>query len=73
MQLPDFLIEVVKHTNGWVIVLVFGLYVGYHIYRKHSDGIALRILESTIKSLLENVDRKVSILTTKVDQFLSKL
>lgn len=32
MQLQKFLIELVASTDGWVIVLIFSIYVGYHIY-----------------------------------------
>ena len=77
MQVNELLIAVVKNTDGWVFVVVFGLYVGYHIYRRHSEGVALtrtlNMLDGTLKSLLENIDRNVSILTTKVDQFLTSL
>lgn len=77
MTLTDFLIEVVKHTNGWVIVVVFGLFIGYEVYKKHKESEtvskALVIVESSHRQLLENVSKNIAELTVKVQSLLTRL
>jgi hypothetical protein len=77
MNLNDFLIEVVKYTDGWVIVVVFAMYAAYHVYKKHKEGAALeqtlRIVETTLVRLLENIQRDVGLLTQRLNEFLLRL
>ena len=77
MNAVDILIAVVEKTDGWVIVVVFGMYVGYHIYKKHKSGEGLRktleMLDGTIKSLLENLERSINRLTEQVGKVLDKV
>ena len=72
-----FLKDIVKHTNGWVIVVVFALYVGYQIYQKHAEGAALsktlNILDEAINNHLKNIDDNITRLITTMNNFLSKL
>lgn len=74
--MTDFLVEVVKSTNGWVIVVVFSLYVGLEVYRKYASGTALNktlnILENSFSSLLENFRSDIRELTTEIKKINRK-
>lgn len=77
MDVERFLVEVVKNTNSWVVVVIFLLYVVYHIYRKHAEGAALKqsldILEGTIRDLLEHIDANVRTLANRIDVFIGRV
>jgi hypothetical protein len=68
--MESFLVEVVKYTNGWVVVVVFALYVGLEIYRKYESGIALNktlnILENSISSLIKDFRSDIRELTLEI-------
>lgn len=70
MNITDFLIKVVEKTDGWVIVAIFAMYVGFHCYKKYKDGEALSkslsILDSTITSLLRNIEQSINTLTSRI-------
>ena len=77
MNISDFLVKVVEKTSGWVIVVVFALYVGFHCYKKHKDGEALSktlsILDTTLKGLLKVIDTKISQLILRMNSFTNRL
>lgn len=76
MNVTDFLVRVVEKTNGWVIVVVFAMYIGYHCYKKHKDGASLlktlAILDDTVAGLLRSIEGQIKALTSSIDSFLRK-
>lgn len=76
MNLENFLIEVVKKTNGWVIVVVFAMYVGFHCYKKHKDGEALSkslsILDTTITGLLSSIEQSINTLISQIISLVTR-
>ena len=74
--MEKFLIEIAKTTNGWVIVVVFSLYVGLEIYRKYTSGTALnktlKILEDSISLLLKDFKTDIRELTSEIKKINSK-
>ena len=77
MNITDFLVIIVEKTCGWVIVVVFVLYVGYHCYKIHKDGEALSktlsILDATLGKLLNVIDMKLGQLISRMDSFTNRL
>lgn len=77
MELEKIIIEIAKNTNGWTIVLIFLIYVGYHIYKSYREDIALKfsleIIKDTINTLLGNIDRNIHILSNKVELFINHI
>jgi hypothetical protein len=76
LRVEEFLLKVVEKTDGWVIVVVFALFVAYHCYKKYVEfaGIkeSLSVLRVTIESLLKNLDNSIGQLTSKIEAFLAK-
>lgn len=77
MNLENFLVAVIKNTSGWVLVVIFAIYVAYHIYKKYAEGSALKqsidILDKSIQSLLGNVDTNVRLLANRIEVFIEHL
>lgn len=59
----DFLLKVVEKTNGWVIVVVFALYISYQIFNKTMEHRALNktlgIIENNMTSLFNLISQKL--------------
>lgn len=70
MDLIPLLIRVLEITDGWVIVVVFLLYVIWQMYKKYKESAALSksltILESTISGMIKNIDASVKELAAEV-------
>jgi len=69
-MIEDFLIKAVEKTDGWVLVVLFAMYVCFRIYKKFMDSQALSktlgIVDTTIKSLLKNVTESIDRLTSRI-------
>ncbi len=76
MNLEKFLLEVVKRTDGWVIVVIFAIAVGHHCYKIHADGSALRqsldILRETMANLLSSISQDIGRLIERIDHFMAR-
>ncbi len=72
MQLQDFLIKAISASNGWAIVIIFTIFVFYYIYKEYAQNMALSktldILDNTLKSLLNSIDKNI---TTLVDKLIN--
>jgi hypothetical protein len=76
MNLDEFIIKVVEKTDGWVLVGIVLIYVGYQVYSKHAEGAALKqsldILNRAVRTLLENIDRNITTLAASVRSFIDR-
>ncbi len=76
MKVEDFFIEFVKNTSEWVLVVIFGMYVTYRVYKKYAEGVALKrsisILEGTIKGLLKSINQDIRFLSNKIEMFINR-
>lgn len=74
MNLEQFVLEIVEKTNGWVLVFIVAMYIGYRIYKEYKEGAALKqtlqILDQSLMQLLQNIDRSVRALSASVDRLL---
>jgi len=84
MEFESVLIEVVKYTDGWVFLVIFLLYVTYRVYAEHKGKAALeqalRILNDSMKGLLENtatdireLARSINTLAGRVDVLIGRI
>lgn len=78
--MKEDLIEIVKCTDGWVIVVVCFLYFGFRVYKIYSSHSGLRksmelneksmeLNEITISTLLNQIASAINNLTRVVQQF----
>ena len=68
----DVLIRVLEATDGWAVVSIFFLYVGWRFYDTYSNNAPLRILKDTVESLLVNIDRNIVRLAEGIEHLNSE-
>lgn len=71
--ISDLIVRIITETEDWAIVTIIGFYVAFRAYEKHKDGKVLSILETTVNSILTNIDRNISHMTSKIDIFISSV
>ncbi len=75
--MKDFLIEVVKNTDGWVLVAIVFLYFLYESYKKHSSDKALdktiEIIRDTFVKQTDRIERSIGKLADQLSSFLKSL
>jgi len=75
--MEKFLIEVVKNTDGWVLIVIFALYVAWQIYKTINSNSGLKkslaIIETTTNNLLSQLLNSINNLSIKIDNLSSRL
>jgi hypothetical protein len=74
--MKDFLIEVVRYTDGWVIVAVTFIYFLYEAYKKYSSDKALHktieILAHTVEAQTDRMVKSIDRLTDRISTLVDK-
>ena len=74
MDVERLITDVVKNTNGWVIVVVFVFYFLWRGYETHKEKEAsiktLGILDDTVKETLSSANDGMRLLTQKIEQLM---
>ena len=75
--MKEFLIEVVKNTNGWVIVVVAAFYFCYESYKKYSSDKALDktidVISEVSISQTNRIQNSIDMLADRISSFLDKI
>lgn len=83
-ELIQALVSVLSNTQGWQLVVIFLLYAAVRVYIGYTEDRKLRIIESTIASVLGNmenmvgnmenmlrsIDRSIAVLAARIEGFL---
>lgn len=69
----DFLVRVVELTDGWVIVVVFALYIGYQIFNKALEHRALKQTLGIIQNNLSSLHTLISEKLERINNTLNEI
>lgn len=72
-DITAILVAVVASTNGWAVVVIFGLYIAYRSYAKYVDARKQALIDrmvdfqmTSISNLEINIGRLVSVLERRL-------
>ncbi len=69
-EIVKAIVDQIARTNEWVVLGVFILYVLYRLVDEYKDFRMLKIIQDTLMSLLQNIDRNLSRLTARLEGFI---
>lgn len=70
--MDNIVVEIVKVTEGWVLLAIFAMYIGFSVYRIHSNGKALdktlNMLDITLTTLVSDLKTTINNLGDKIER-----
>jgi len=73
LDLIEILIKILTVVDGWAVVIIFALYIGFRIYKEYQSGEAVRVLKHSVEKVLDRIEISVNTLVKKVDQLIKRI
>ena len=70
--MEQVLVELIRNTDGWVLVVIFALFVAGQVWKHYYDGknitLAITTLKNTVEQLLRDIRSDITVISQKIDK-----